>query len=66
MARATSALDARSTCSSPAAVTIVTASGDRHLPLSSKDEIAAGILDAVMDLRGAKDSRSNGVTGIAE
>jgi phosphopantothenoylcysteine decarboxylase/phosphopantothenate--cysteine ligase len=46
-------------------VTIVTASGDRHLPLSSKDEIAAGILDAVMDLRGAKDSRSNGVTGIA-
>jgi len=47
-------------------VTIVSASGERHLPLSSKDEIAAGILDAVMDLRGAKDSRSNGVTGIAD
>jgi phosphopantothenoylcysteine decarboxylase/phosphopantothenate--cysteine ligase len=46
-------------------VTIVTAAGDRHLPLTTKDEIAAGILDAVMDLRGAKDSRSNGVTGIA-
>jgi hypothetical protein len=46
-------------------VTIVTASGDRHLPLATKDEIAAGILGAVMDLRGAKDSRSNGVTGIA-
>jgi phosphopantothenoylcysteine decarboxylase/phosphopantothenate--cysteine ligase len=42
-------------------VTVVTASGDRHLPLSTKDEIAAGILDAVLDLRSAKDSRSNGV-----
>jgi phosphopantothenoylcysteine decarboxylase/phosphopantothenate--cysteine ligase len=42
-------------------VTVVTASGDHHLPLASKDEIAAGILDAVMDLRGAKDSRSNDV-----
>jgi phosphopantothenoylcysteine decarboxylase/phosphopantothenate--cysteine ligase len=46
-------------------VTIVTASGDRHLPLATKDEIAAGILGAVMDLRGAKESRSNGVTGTA-
>ncbi len=42
-------------------VTILTASGERHLPLSTKDEIAAGVLDAVMDLRAAKDSRSNGV-----
>jgi phosphopantothenoylcysteine decarboxylase/phosphopantothenate--cysteine ligase len=46
-------------------VTIVTASGDRHLPLATKDEIAAGILGAVMDLRGAKQSRYNGVTGTA-
>jgi phosphopantothenoylcysteine decarboxylase/phosphopantothenate--cysteine ligase len=42
-------------------VTIVTAVDERHLPLSTKGEIAAGILDAVMDLRGAKDSRSNDV-----
>jgi len=42
-------------------VTVVTASGDHHLPLATKDEIAHGILAVVMDLRGAKDSRSNGV-----
>jgi phosphopantothenoylcysteine decarboxylase/phosphopantothenate--cysteine ligase len=42
-------------------VTVVTAAGDRHLPLATKQEIAGGILDVVMDLRGAKDSRSNDV-----
>lgn len=32
-------------------VTIVTAAGDRHIPLESKDAIAAAVLDTVADLR---------------
>jgi phosphopantothenoylcysteine decarboxylase/phosphopantothenate--cysteine ligase len=32
-------------------VTIVTAGGDRHIPLESKDAIAAAVLDTVVDLR---------------
>lgn len=47
-------------------VTIVTDGGERHLGLTTKTEIAAGILDEVMALRGAKDSRSNDVTGVTE
>jgi phosphopantothenoylcysteine decarboxylase/phosphopantothenate--cysteine ligase len=32
-------------------VTIVTAAGDRHVPLESKDAVAAAVLDTVADLR---------------
>ncbi len=32
-------------------VTIVTASGDRHVPIESKEAIAGAVLDAVADLR---------------
>jgi len=35
-------------------VTIVTASGERHVPLATKGEVAAAILDEVLSLRAAK------------
>ncbi len=46
-------------------VTIVTASGQRHLALAPKHDIAAGILDEVMALRGAQAEEAS-ASGVSE
>jgi hypothetical protein len=47
-------------------VTIVTSTGERHVPRSSKAEIAAAVLDEVQRLRmQGKGKRNDGATGAA-